>query len=147
VLAGAAAGVLFGRKLHRLRLLFQLADALGLGAYAVVGAQKALAAGLSLFAVAFVGTLNAVGGGVARDVLVHEVPLVFKPGEWYALAALIGCLAFLALSAGLGLPRSVAAVAGIAVAFAARMLSLRLGWRTGSLAGDEPWEAADRGPR
>ena len=81
VLAGAAAGVLFGRKLHRLRLLFQLADALGLGTYAVVGAQKALAAGLSIFAVALVGTVNAVGGSVARDVLVREEPLVFKPGE------------------------------------------------------------------
>jgi len=144
VLAGAAAGVLFGRKLHRLRLLFQLADALGLGTYAVVGAQKALAAGLSIFAVALVGTVNAVGGSVARDVLVREEPLVFKPGEWYALAALTGCVTFLALSAGLGVPRSIAAVAAIGVAFAARMLSLTLGWRTGALAGDEPWDAADR---
>ena len=79
--------------------MIELVDALGLGVYGMVGAQKSLAAGLPLVSVALVGCVNAVGGGVLRDV-VREEPLIFKPGEFYALAALAGVLAFIGLAAG-----------------------------------------------
>ena len=93
VLGGGLIGAFFGRHLHRVRLVIELVDALGLGVYGMVGAQKSLAAGLPLVSVALVGCVNAVGGGVLRDVLVREEPLIFKPGEFYALAALAGVLA------------------------------------------------------
>ncbi len=144
VLAGGAAGIAFGRRLHRLRLVFAMADALGLGMYAVVGAQKSLAAGLPLIAATVVGTVNAVGGSMLRDVLVREEPLLFKPGEFYALAALAGAVVFVALAAPGLAPAPLAGLAAIAVAFATRILSLALGWRTGALAGEEPWEGTDR---
>lgn len=137
VLAGAAVAAFFARHLHRLRLVFMLTDALALGTYAVVGAQKSLAAGLPVIAAALIGVVNAVGGGLLRDVLVREEPLTFKPGEFYALAALAGVLVFLLLSRGLALPDSLAAVAGITSAFAVRLLSVRLGWRTGALWDEE----------
>lgn len=137
VFAGAVAGTYFGRHLHRLKLFFLVVDALALGVYAVVGAQKSLAAGLPLVSASLVGVVNAVGGGVLRDLLVREEPLVFKPGEFYAVAALAGCVLFVALVAGLGVGESVAALAGIAASFAVRLLSIRLGWRTGAFEPDQ----------
>jgi uncharacterized membrane protein YeiH len=137
VLAGAAAAAFFARQLHRLRIPFLVADALALGLYAVVGAQKALAAGLPALTAALVGLVNAVGGGILRDVLVREEPLIFRPGEFYALAAMAGCAAFLLLSVPLHVPPIAAAIVGVAVACAARLLSVALGWRTGAMWEDE----------
>src|SRR3982750_129652 len=94
VVAGCAATVLFHRFAERMEKTFLFADALGLGAYGVVGTSKAYAAGLSPVACIFVGVVNAVGGSVIRDVLVRAEPLVFKPGQFYALAALLGCCAY-----------------------------------------------------
>ncbi|HET9555045.1 MAG TPA: TRIC cation channel family protein [Anaeromyxobacteraceae bacterium] len=138
VLLGGGAGVLFARLFHRLRLLILVADALGLGLYGVFGAQKALLAGLPLLSAVLVGSVNAVGGGLLRDVLVREEPLLFKPGQFYALAAIAGCAVFVALDVTAGLPTPVAAGAGIAVALALRLGSIRLGWRTGALADHLP---------
>jgi uncharacterized membrane protein YeiH len=130
VLAGAAAGAWFATHLHRLSLLFQLADALGLGLYAAVGAQKATEAGLPFLGALLVATVNAVGGSVLRDLLIREVPLLFRPGEFYALAAIVGGGAFLLLARVLEVPDLVAAFAGIGLTFALRVASLKLGWRT-----------------
>ena len=62
-------------------------DALGLGAYAVVGMNRAEAAGLSLLGVALVGMVNAVGGGLLRSVLLAREPRLFRPGTLEAAAA------------------------------------------------------------
>jgi len=137
VLLGAAVAAFFARHLHRVRLAIVLLDALALGVYGVVGAQKSLAAGLPFLSAVLVGVVNAVGGGILRDVLVREEPLIFKPGEFYALAALAGCALFLFLVRELGLPGELAALPAIAAAFAVRLLSIRLGWRTGAFAAEE----------
>jgi uncharacterized membrane protein YeiH len=137
VVAGAGAGAYFARHLHRLRLFFLVVDALALGAYAMVGAQKSLALGLPPVSATLVGVVNAVGGGLLRDVLVREEPLIFKPGEFYALAALAGCVLYIGLVTRAGVPESIAALAGISVAFSVRLLSILLGWRTGAFAPEE----------
>ena len=141
VAAAAALGWWFGSHLEtRFRSVFVGVEALGLGAYAVVGAQKTLDAGLSIPAAVLVGAINAVGGGMLRDVLSRDEPEVFKPGGYYALAAVGGALTFCGLASGLGLDEVLSALVGIAVTFALRLLSLRLGWTT-RLA---PW---GRGPQ
>jgi uncharacterized membrane protein YeiH len=137
VLAGTVTSAVLGRHLHRLRLVIEVVDALGLGIYGVVGAEKALAAGLPVLTAVLLGSVNAVGGSIVRDVLSREEPLLFKPGEWYALAAVLGTASFVVLLLGAGLPAQPAAVGGIAVAFSTRLLSIRLGWRTGAVAGAE----------
>lgn len=68
---------------------FLLADAATLGCFAVVGALKALDYGLAAVPAALMGVVTAVGGGIMRDVLVNEVPLVLRR-EMYAVPALIG---------------------------------------------------------
>ena len=62
-------------------------DAIALAVYAVVGADKALAAGYAPIGAVVIGMTNAVGGGLLRDILVREEPLLFKPGQFYVLAA------------------------------------------------------------
>jgi uncharacterized membrane protein YeiH len=138
VLAGGVLALFFRAFLHRLRLVLLLADALGLGIYAVVGTQKALALGLPVVSAVLLGVVNAVGGSVVRAVLVREEPLIFKPGEWYALAALGGAVVFAALVVGVGADATRAALAATAVSFSARVLSIRLGWRTEPVAWGDP---------
>jgi uncharacterized membrane protein YeiH len=130
VIAGATAGTMAGRRMHRLRLVISVADAAALGIYGVVGTQKGIVAEVPVLTAILCGVVNAVGGGVLRDVLAREEPLIFKPGQFYALAALFGCVVFAALTVGLHLHANAAAVAAIAVAFAARVLSIRLRWTT-----------------
>ncbi len=136
VVVGAGVGIFFARWLHRLRLVILLADALGLALYTVYGAQKALLAGLPILAAVLVGTTNAVGGSVLRDVLVREEPILFKPGQFYALAAIAGSAAFALLDVVAGLPTPLAAGAGVAVTLVLRLGSIRLGWRTGAIDDD-----------
>lgn len=130
VIAGGTAGTFFGRHFHRLRLIISVADAAALGIYGVVGAQKSLVAGLPVLAAVLIGVANAVGGSLLRDVLSREEPLLFKPGDFYALASLAGVVAFVLVAAGLHVPADRAAVIAIAATFATRMLSIRLRWRT-----------------
>ena len=75
-----------------------LADAVGLGLFAALGAAKGLAHGLGPIGVVLMGALTAVGGGVVRDVLVGERPAVLDRG-FYATAALLGAAVLLALDA------------------------------------------------
>ena len=102
-------------------------DAVGLGAFAVVGTSIALESGTSYFIAAFMGVVTGVGGGVLRDVFARRTPIVFV-GEIYAVAGLIGVLAHLAL---------VEANAGdvatlwipLAVVVAVRAAAVRWSWR------------------
>jgi uncharacterized membrane protein YeiH len=105
-------------------------DALALGAYAVVGAQKALAAGLSATDAILVGVINATGGGLIRDVLVRDQPLFFKPGQYYVLAALAGTSLFTILLLSWQVPVRKAAWLSIGGTFLFRMLAIRFNWRT-----------------
>ncbi len=130
VVGGCVAAGLFHQLVGKFDRIFLYVDALGLGAYGVVGSTKAAAAGLSLPASIFVGVVNAVGGSLIRDILVSAEPLLFKPGQFYVMAALIGTCAYVALTAGLHLPVPLAAGIAIALTFAARMLSIYCNWKT-----------------
>ena len=69
--------------------LYVASDAVGLGAFVVVGTSVALEAGTSSFIAAVMGVITGVGGGVLRDVLARRTPIVLV-GEIYAIAGLIG---------------------------------------------------------
>jgi uncharacterized membrane protein YeiH len=90
-------------------------------------------ADLPLLSAVLVGTVNAVGGGILRDVLVREEPLIFKSGQFYALAAMVGCAVFALLDVTFSQSTPLAAGVGVSVTLALRLGSIRLGWRTGEL--------------
>ena len=133
VLAAVAVGTLTLRLAERFEHLIAYVDALAIGVYGVVGANKALIAGIDPVPALLVGICNAVGGGLLRDVLVREEPLVFKPGQLYTLAALVGLVLFVAMSYTYGVDTNHAAWIAIAVTFLLRLLAIRFGWTTTSL--------------
>jgi len=132
ILAGGAV-FLFREHIVRFNKFIALLDALGLGAYAVVGVQKALGAGLSLAAAILVGVITAVGGGLLRDVLVRDEPLMFKPGQFYVVAALLGCGVFVLLKEQFGRSTETAALIAIGATFAFRVLAIQFNWKTSPL--------------
>ena len=115
-------------QVERLRNPVQLFDAVGLGLFAVLGAGKALAAGLGPVGAVMLGVLTGIGGGIARDVLVAQVPSVLSRRELYAVAALAGALVVVAGDA-LALPAAPVAITGAVACFTLRWLAVRRGWR------------------
>ncbi|MEY3265668.1 MAG: hypothetical protein RJA15_114 [Actinomycetota bacterium] len=101
-------------------------DAAGLGLFAVAGAQKSLDMGLNEIASIGVGMLTAVGGGVLRDVLVREIPMVLHR-EIYATAAIVGAGVVVAGNA-MELSPAPVAIVGIVLAFSLRVVSKMRGW-------------------
>jgi len=138
VLAGCILTAIFFKHVERLSKPFLIFDALGTGAYGVVGASRAFEAGLSVPACIFVGVVNAVGSGIIRDVLLREEPLILKPGQFYVVASLLGVAGFSLLAVGFRVPTIPAAVTGIVITFVFRMLSISLDWRTRSIMRQPP---------
>jgi uncharacterized membrane protein YeiH len=108
--------------------LLDVGDALGLGAYACVGAQMTLQMGLSIPAAILVGVVNGVGGGLLRDVLVNRIWML--PGQILTLAALAGVALFVVLVEKTSVPPGMAAWAAIGLTFTIRILAIRYDWRT-----------------
>ena len=129
VLAGLGA-FLFREHVIRFNKVIAWLDALGLGAYAVVGVQKSLTAGLSVAAAILVGVINAAGGGLLRDVLVREEQLLFKPGQFYVLAGFAGCLLFTLLVVQFKADATLAALITIVVTFVLRVLAIQFNWKS-----------------
>ena len=136
----ASAIVLVGhRVVERLNRPVQVFDAAGLGLFCVVGTNKALDAGLGATAAVLLGTTTAVGGGVVRDVLAREVPMIFRAdSQLYAIPAALGAAATVA-ARELEIEPAVAAAAIAAAVFVVRLLAIRRGWRAPTArAGDPP---------
>ncbi len=83
-------GLFFGEFFMRFDHFIVLCDAAGLGLYAVFGTNKALANDLSIPVAIGVGMINAVGGGLLRDIIARDEPMVFKPGQFYTVIAVFG---------------------------------------------------------
>lgn len=114
----------------------QCFDALGLGLFAVLGAGKALAYGLGPVAAVMLGVLSGVGGGIARDVLVAQVPAVLQR-ELYAIAALVGTLVVVAGHA-LAWPVAPTAASGALLCICLRLLAIHRGWQLPVAEGGQP---------
>jgi uncharacterized membrane protein YeiH len=127
VAAGASVLVFFTAHLVQSRFRMLLwADAVGLALYAVVGAEIALAHGVAPWASVLLGVITATFGGVVRDVICDEIPLILRR-EIYATAAAVGAALFVLLL-GQGVPREGAFAAGVAAGFLLRALALVRGW-------------------
>jgi len=124
-LAAAVAIWLFGFGRWRELALLWL-DALGMAAYCVVGAAKAMSLGVSPLAAVVMGVLTATFGGIVRDVLAGE-PSVLLRREVYVSAALLGAGVFVGLKV-LGLGDLVAGLAGFGVAIGVRGCAIIWRW-------------------
>jgi uncharacterized membrane protein YeiH len=116
----------FSPLVERLAGAVRLFDAVGLGLFVAAGTAEALDRGLGATGAVTLGCLTGIGGGVARDVLVAEVPAVLRR-EVYAVPALVGAAALVAAD-GHGLDRAPSTAVAAGLVFALRMLGLWRGW-------------------
>jgi uncharacterized membrane protein YeiH len=104
-----------------------LFDAAGLALFAVTGASKALAHGLNPVMAIVLGMVTGIGGGMARDLLLAEIPTVLR-AELYAVAALIAA-AIVVVGHTLALPVAPLTATALISCFSLRVMAIRHGWR------------------
>ncbi len=121
----ALAVFVFANQPHTMRRALIWADALGLSIFCVIGAHKAMALGLGVTIGVVMGVVTAVFGGMIRDVIANEVPLVLK-AEIYATAAFAGAIAY--VIAQFFVPTNIAMLAGFATCFATRAMAILFNW-------------------
>lgn len=100
------------------------ADALGLAFFSIAGAQIAEAGGLAPFAATIMGAITGCAGGLIRDVLVAEIPLVFRQSELYVTCCVAGVALYFCLGA-LGVSAEISSVAGMAAIALIRLAAIR----------------------
>jgi uncharacterized membrane protein YeiH len=129
-LAAAAVVFFFSETAGKLTRPMSYIDAVSLGLFVVVGADKALRADLNILPAIMLGVITAIGGGALRDLLAGEVPAILQPGALYSLAAMVGSTVFVLAAVWLGVVKEFAALFAIALIVALRFLSMWRGWQT-----------------
>ncbi len=105
-----------------------VADAIGLGLFAVTGTSLALVAQMPAFVAVMMGIISSVFGGVVRDVLCNEMPMILRDRVPYATCAFAGCWVYLGLT-WLDAQQEAALLAGALTTTATRLVSVWRGWR------------------
>ncbi len=115
--------IMFGKYVIRLNNTFFIFDAIGLGLFAVVGIEKSITHGYPMWVGIIMGTLTGAAGGVLRDTLINEVPLIFRK-EIYALACVFGGLVYY-LCFALGLPPTLTQIFAAGSVILTRVLAVQ----------------------
>jgi uncharacterized membrane protein YeiH len=149
--AVAAAAMLFWLhpQFGRLRRVVLVLDAAGLGLFTATGTLTARAAGVPVAGACVIGMITGIGGGLGRDLLTGEIPIVLRR-EIYAVASLFGGIVVLSLTA-LGTPRGLAVVVTAVAVFAVRLVAIMRKWSAptpklvapGAALGGHPGETGD----
>ena len=124
IIVAALATVAWAHRFRPPELSLAIADALGLALFTVSGAQIAEARGLSGVVVVLMGALTGVAGGVLRDVLSAEIPMILRKGQLYATAAIAGAAFYLLLQSFID--RTTAAL--VAMVFIAALRIAAIVW-------------------
>lgn len=130
LLASVLAGLivfLWSARVDKLRTPMLVFDAAGLSLFAVTGAQRAIDHDLSPVMASLLGMVTGIGGGMARDILLAEIPQVLR-FDLYAVAALIGA-SVVVLGHNLHISDGASALTGAALCFAVRFMAITRGWR------------------
>ncbi len=125
ILAAALLTLAYTRRFRPPDRSLAYADAAGLALFAISGAQIAEQRSLPAGIVVLMGTMTGVAGGVLRDVLTAQIPLIFRRGRFYATAAIAGVVLYLLLQ--LVIERTLAALAGMLLIATLRIVGIH--WR------------------
>jgi uncharacterized membrane protein YeiH len=124
--SGLAGLVVFYWTPRKLGTPLLISDGAGLAFFAVSGSLKAIQYGTSPVAAILLGALTGIGGGMARDILVNEIPTVLR-ADLYAVAALAGA-AVVVSGTVLKIPSGLVTGAGLILCFGLRFIAIRRGW-------------------
>lgn len=123
---GAVLTFAIAKRLHIPSRWFVMPDAIAMALFTIAATSLALELGHHWIIAAIMGVVTGVMGGVIRDVICNEVPLVFD-GTFYATASMIGALLFV-ISQHLALPNALSAVTCGTIVFALRLAAIKWGW-------------------
>lgn len=126
ILAGIGVTFLFYKYLIELRRTLFFFDTWGIALFTIVGTEKALSLGVRPEIAAIMGVFTAVMGGVIRDVMTNEMPIVYRK-EVYATACFAGAVLYLIMDS-FGVGRNVAFLSGATVIIAIRVLAVKYHW-------------------
>ena len=115
--------ILFRRYLIHMHNTFFIFDAIGLALFTIVGIQKTLDCGLPIWVAVVMGTMTGAAGGVIRDVLINEEPLIFRK-EIYAMACVVGGIVY-GISDWLGAPVEITMLLCGSAVFLTRVLAVK----------------------
>ncbi len=124
--AAALCTIAVARVMGRLRTLFLVLDAIGLVVFTIIGCNIALAQGQPVIVVVVAGMITGCVGGVLRDILCNDIPLLFRRELYASVSIVTGALYLSGL--GLGLPHHPVMLAAMASGLAMRLLALRFDW-------------------
>lgn len=126
ILIAIPTSLIFKNQISRFRKSMFLFDTIGIGLFTILGLNKTLAFGLSPTVALIMGVTSAVFGGVIRDVLINEIPLIFRK-EIYATACLAGGIMYLILEK-ISEFKDMNIVISILLVMVIRILSVRYHW-------------------
>jgi uncharacterized membrane protein YeiH len=126
IFSAAVVTIFFGSHLKKLEKMLFLFDAMGLGLFTLIGIQTGVSHGFSTGICIMLGTITGCFGGVLRDILLNNVPLIFQK-EIYASASILGGLMFFVMMR-LGLTDNLAGVISILIVFFVRVMAVQLNW-------------------
>lgn len=115
--------MLFWKRLKALKITLFLFDSLGLGFFTIIGLQKGLVFGLDPGICVALGTITGCFGGIARDILLNNIPLIFRK-EIYATACILGGITYFML-AYLGINNAFTEIISVSVVFIVRIVSVK----------------------
>ena len=119
--------IILQRQLVRGEKMLLAFDAVGLAMFTVIGIEKSIAAGSPMWIAVAMGLVTGAFGGVLRDILINQVPLIFRK-DIYAMACLLGGMAYWGVKA-IGGTAETCAVTCAVIIIATRILALRFGWQ------------------
>ena len=119
--------IFLGRFFHCITNTLPIFDAIGLAFFTVVGIQKSLDANFAIWAAIIMGMFTGAAGGVLRDILLNDQPMIFKE-DIYATACIIGGIIF-ALISFLGFQSFISQLVCAITVFVVRVLALKYKWR------------------
>jgi uncharacterized membrane protein YeiH len=123
IFAGVIVAYFFFKYLVRFKRTFLFFDTLGISFFTILGVEKALSLGVRPEIAAIMGMFTAIMGGVIRDVLTNETPVLFRK-EIYATACLSGAILYLLLFKE-GVDRNINLVLSIALIFSVRVIAVK----------------------
>ena len=138
VISAGLATTLLARHMHHLKKVFLVLDAMGLIAFSLIGCNVALGLGYPPVVVVMAGMMTGICGGVLRDVLCNQVPVVFRR-ELYASVSLAVCVLFLSLRWG-GIPTGSNMLVCFALGLLLRLSAIRFHWRLPVFSYRDRWE-------
>nr|WP_308806147.1 trimeric intracellular cation channel family protein [Azospira sp.] len=138
VISAGLVTTLFARFMHHLKTVFLVLDALGLIAFSLIGCEVALGMGYAPVVVIMAGMITGIFGGILRDVLCNQVPVVFRQ-ELYASVSLAVCSLYLVLR-DLGLGTEANTLISFGLGLALRLCAIWRGWKLPTFSYRQRWD-------